>query len=184
MIILVGHTYEKMQHTLSLLPESIPKFLVYNGKEDFPGALKVPNHPRGRDIHMYAEGVKHTNADRLICINDDVLYIDPEFFKIKDRDIAGVANQGTWWEIAGMGNLASWSRERLPLRFIRTSAFIITREYFNKLYKFSGPNCGKFEKNTINFTDNYKIIDPLYYYDSNVKEYWEEVWHTRNKKNS
>lgn len=172
MIILVGHTTEKMQHTLSLLPKSLDRVLVFNGSDPFPGAIHTKN-TSNRDIAMYFKGLNTTDWDTAIFINDDVQYISPEFWNIElSEDIAGVGNLATWIPDHMQNNHTL--KQGRSLRFIRTSAFIAKRDYFLKNYLACRGNAQKFEKSTLH-TNSFNILSPLTYYDSNVKEYYYAI---------
>lgn len=171
MIILAGHTHEKMERTLSLLPENKEKILVFNGDKPFPGAIHTTNLVQGRDVAMFAEALTKTNWQKAYFINDDVEYIDNSFWEAEnsDKDIVGVGNLATWIpEHMQTRHTKGQGRE---LRFIRTSAIFARRYFFFETFKLAGGSAQRFEKSTLR-TGSYELLNPLSYYDSNVKEYF------------
>ena len=172
--IAVGHTPKKMRRLISMIPKSIPTTLMFNGPAGFPNATQTAN-TYGRDIYMYAQGIRKSNADRFWFVNDDVQHISSEFWsaiKCKEQ-IIGVGNLSSWIdydlvsaEVAACHQKPTRGRK---LRFIRTSGFICDRKLFNTLYANTSGIAQKFEKATLSCGD-YKILNPSTIYDSNIAE--------------
>lgn len=180
-IIAVGHTPEKFDNLRNMLRTDIcPIVFVFNG-EYRDDSINVENSLYGRDVAMYAEGIKHSDSDRLIFINDDTQYISDQWWKLASQFVNGHQD----YDIAGTPNLSSWvdhslltgeslrhaQRQGSTNKFIRTSTFMCTREYFNTLWKGCNGDAQRFEKSTLLSYKRCRLLNPTWTYDSNTQPY-------------
>lgn len=179
MIIAVGHTPEKMEHMLSMIPPEFAYKAIFNGERD-KRYWQTANNTDWRDVGMYGYGVISTIGERFFCLNDDVQYVDETVW----IDYCHYLNEINPPEIVGVGNLASWidhndiqgevlewaERQGRELKFIRTSGFFCTRQYFLNLWLASN-NAQEFEKGTLQYTNHYRLMNPRHLYDSNIAAY-------------
>ena len=149
---------------------------MFNGVEEYSGATHTNNHLTGRDVDMYYKGMLTSDSNIFAFINDDVKYLGEQFWEEYENfytDISGVGNLASWVDVS---KLSGWIYHKSisqgkNLLFIRTSAFIITRSYFLKLFSMCGNSAQIFEKSTLKHTDSYKILNPCEAYDSNIEPY-------------
>jgi len=175
-VIVAGHTKEKMKHVCSIIPPQFSSLKIFNGVDKYPEAIHTNNHPTGRDVDMYYKAMMTSDSNIFAFINDDVKYLGKQFweeYKNFCTDISGVGNLSSWVNVS---KLSGWIYNKSisqgkNLLFIRTSAFIITRDYFLKLFSISGNSAQAFEKNTLKYTSSYRILDPCEAYDSNIEPY-------------
>lgn len=178
MIVIAGHTKEKMDHVCSIIPSRFTPIKIFNGAEKYSGAIHTTNHPTGRDVDMYNKAMLTSDNDVFAFINDDIKYLGKQFWDEYSNfraDISGVANLASWVDTS---KLSGWIYDKSVAQgkdvlFIRTSAFIITRDYFLKLFSLCRNSAQVFEKSTLKHTSNYKILDPCEAYDSNIEPYIE-----------
>lgn len=181
-VVAVGHTKEKFLRLLSMVPEGWNVFKVFNGKEYIEGGvIHCPNCPTGRDIKMYHLVISSLSPERWVCINDDVEHLSKEFWDTAKTycstrypfDIVGVANLASWADHTQLGEPQKKLAEaqgKDPL-FVRTSAFMCTREHFLKCWEKCGGDAQAFEKSTLKESTNSMLIPAAWAYDSNISPY-------------
>lgn len=182
-VIAVGHTHTKFSNLLKMIPEQFEVVKVFNGddhRED--GSIVVPNDLSGRDVAMYNTGFVASGAKRAVLLNDDVQHLADEFWRLANcylnvwenpPDIVGVANLSAWVDESKLeGNaLTHYKKQgRQPL-FIRTSAFMCTADFFDRLWWPSEGNAQVFEKSTLEEANRAYIIPAEWAYDSNIERY-------------
>lgn len=176
-IIAVGHTPEKLERLLTLLPNE-PRTVLYNGPANQcpEGAIQQPNVP-GKDIEMYYQGIWLSGATRAVFVNDDVQRITDDFWSAYWRGsaIAGVANLSHWIDRTQLeGSSLAWANEQgFELRFIRTACFICDTAAFIDLYETTQSAmfpAQAFEKSTLSINP-YEILPPSCAVDSNIAPY-------------
>ena len=172
MIIAVGHTPEKFDRLIAML-DGRTVIKVWNGDERRDDAINVPNDFQGRDVAMYFEGTRWCMDEKLIFVNDDVEHLDERFFDNYEEDVVGVPNLSSWVDhhLLSGHNLEHAQLQGRAVRFIRTSAFHMTRDLFNRTYGLARGNAQKFEKHTLTLAGSYKLLPPEYAYDSNIAKY-------------
>jgi len=179
MIIIAGHTKKKMDYVCSIIPSEFNCIKIFNGVEKYPGAIITPNHHSGRDVDMYHKAMLTSDNNVFAFINDDIKYLGEQFweeYKNFNSDICGVGNLASWVDIS---KLSGWiydktliqQKNQKKVMFIRTAAFITTKEYFLKVFSSCNNVAQKFEKNTLKFTSNYKLLNPEDAYDTNIQNY-------------
>lgn len=186
-VIAVGHTPAKFDRLLSMIPDYFTVVKVFNGLEPRNDSINTPNCPKGRDVAMYAEGLNwlpeqvSPRNENILFLNDDVVHLSPDFWRYATHFL----NKNEFVEIAGVANLASWvchSRLTGPMlataqkqgvepQFIRTSAFLTRRAYFERLWATSAGDAQVFEKSTMKYASVVSIIKPQWAYDSNLEPY-------------
>lgn len=180
-IVAVGHTPIKMDRLLAMLPADLPRSAVFNGDVARPDALHVQNDPVGLDIKMYQQGLTDSDVDKFIFLNDDMIYLGPEFWAQArafiggeiDVEVMGVANLSHWIDYEKCNpKQKNWHQRRgRELQFLRTSAFCASRDYFDRVYKAARGNAQAFEKLTLRLAKSYRLIEPIHAYDSNIRPF-------------
>ena len=183
-VIAVGHTHTKFSRLLKSIPDSFDVIKVFNGddhRED--GSIIVPNDLNGRDVAMYAEGLKHTDSDRLVFLNDDVQHIHEDWWKLADMflnkwehhpDLIGSTNMSSWVDYNKLPNEKEVERAKKQGRdplFVRTSAFMCTRQFFTSTWEKANGSAQAFEKSTLKEAGRVHVIPAQWCYDSNVRNY-------------
>jgi len=192
LVVLVGNSPKKLKRLQKLYANNIPKekhrtIVVYNGSKNYNKInLYVPNNIRSKDIGMYYEAVKNYKADFYFFLNDDIIYIKDNnwlYTALKlQRNAEVIGVQTNLSSIISMNTIkkiatyvpAKWSGWGINPKFIRTSAFGCTREYFLRVWKASDGNGQKFEKNTLKLANSFGLFnDPFYIFDENLKPYFK-----------
>ena len=161
-----------MDNLLSLLPENATVFKVFNGKDPKEGELRVRNCKQGRDVAMYKAGLDATGWDYAAFVNDDMQHIDPGFWEATG-DIVGCPNLSTWVDYDKCDDKARAHHEKRgrELLFIRTAAFKMGAELFNRLWSESQGVANAFEKATLSTGADPNVLPPDWLIDSNIARY-------------
>lgn len=184
-VIAVGHTQRKFLRLLGLIENcGFEVRRVFNGAPPYPRDwIVVPNDTRGRDVAMYAEGLRHTSCTSAVFLNDDVEHVDIEQLipPARERDpggpvlVSGVANLSNWvdHDLLRDGDRAHHERMGRALRFIRTSAFWMTDTRFWDLWERAKGGAQRFEKITLDglHPDQFHLVEPHHAIDSNIRPY-------------
>ena len=180
MIVCVGHTKNKFLNLLSLVGDK-EKFCVYNGLGAVPADVFLANDRLSRDIGMYSVAMDMLPVDRAVFINDDILHLSEGWWRMVEAfladknppDIIGVANLASWCDhekLSGWQKHLAEQQGKQPI-FIRTSAFMCTRNWFNHLLSLWEGDAQKFEKATLKGASRVVLLSPEDAYDSNTEPY-------------
>ena len=190
LVVLVGHTVKKLERLKKLYYNNKPfikhdTVVVYNGEDkNYKCDLRTKNDQQGRDVYMYHKAVMKWKRDFYFFMNDDTVHIGGHGWLIwaccVNKEIAGMqTNLSSFVSIEQIKEITGkfpekWKRWEGVAQFIRTSSFGCTRKYFLTLWKVSGGNAQRFEKKTLQITNNYIVFpDPFYIHDSNLAPYFK-----------
>lgn len=181
LVIAVGHTASKMENLLRLIRQSQPGMAyelttVFNG-DGFTPDYQIPN--KGWDLWMYREGLQHSvRPDWAFFLNDDVVHIHGDWLAYTNAlmqrgfDCVGAQpNLASWadWDAVSAEARARFELQGRAVRFVRTSAFAMTRDYFRRCYAAARGVASVFEKGTIRPGSTVGFLPEVdWIYDSNT----------------
>lgn len=191
LVVLVGHTSTKLDRLIKLYTDKKPNIsheviTVYNGKGNYSSTFCCKNDKNGRDVAMYAEAVGLVDADFYFFMNDDICYIKDKYW-LENAVALKTEVIGVQTNLASIvshklikkinGRLAPKHIEQgTKPRFIRTSSFGCTKDYFLRVWKYAEGSAQRFEKATLKLAKNYALFtDSWYIYDENLKAYAKEI---------
>lgn len=189
-VVLVGHTKYTLDRLISLYTANKPEedhkvIVVYNGGGFYPYAdIECVNDLRGRDVSMYHKAVEYLEADFYFFMNDDICYIKDNKWLAQalklDTEIVGVQpNLASLFPIEVLKLEAKtlppkWKEWGQKPKFIRTSAFGCTYDYFIRAWNASDGDSQKFEKQTIKIANSWSVFKNAFYiFDENIQPYFK-----------
>jgi len=190
-VVLVGHTRLKMDRLVNLYKLNKPLIkhklvIVYNGEGFYDAEILCKNNKQGRDVAMYRKAIEFEPSDFYFFMNDDVCYIQDGLWldhaiSLKTEvvavqtNLASVVPHRIIKKVRG-SIPTHHKRQGTTPKFIRTSAFGCTKEYFERVWEHAKGSAQRFEKATLKLANNVGyFMDSFYIYDENLKPYIKEM---------